>query len=101
MAKRATDRQKLTFMIPNYLIQLADMQAGELGLERYEVLRMAIGQGLMAIRVQQQLQKDPDRFVAELRSLTSGKPGAYSDLDKKVSDAVVADVQAQLKKKKA
>ena len=93
--------EKVTFVIPHYLLELADLQADQFGVDRYDVIRMALGQGLMVLRLNEQLQEHPQKYIDELRALTNSEPDGYNRLGNKLADGAVVQVKSQLEKKKA
>ena len=92
--------EKVTFVIPHYLLELADLQADQFGVDRYDVIRMALGQGLMVLKLNQQLQQNPERYIDELRALTNSDPGAHEKLHGKLEDDAVADIASSLQRKR-
>lgn len=98
---RDKGREKVSFMVPSYLLELADMQAQKMGLDRYDVLRMAIGEGLMNLRVNTEIRENPQAYKDELIALTNSEPGAYDRLTKKVGDNVVAAIKKQKEQRDA
>ncbi len=92
--------EKVTFVIPHYLLELADLQADQFGVDRYDVIRMALGQGLMVLKVNQQLQENPQRYIDELRALTNSDPGAHTKLESKLADDAVEGIKSSLQRKR-
>lgn len=95
-----TPKTKITLALPDHIIELADLIAEDLGVGRNEVLRLALGQGLPIVRVQQQISQNPDRYMDELRAFMSEEPGALQRLADKAGDDTIESMRVQLEKKK-
>ncbi len=95
---REKDRQKVTFMLPNYLIEMADILSGKLGVDRYDVLRLAVGQGMMVVLAQSQMQQDPQRYAEDLKAITMGDTKAFERVSKSVTDDALEGLKGDIEK---
>jgi uroporphyrinogen-III decarboxylase len=98
MARNAAvkPKTKVTLALPDHIIQLADLIAEGLGVDRNEVLRLALGQGLPIVRVQQQISENPDRYFNELQAFMAQEPGALQRLADKAGDDTIESLRTQL-----
>ena len=98
---RSRTGQKVTFSIPDELLKLADLQAEVMGLDRYDVVRMAIAQGLLVLRIQYEVTADPETYKKELGALAGGSGLAPHHMADKLESRLVEGVKKQTARKRS
>lgn len=92
-SKRVTRTQKVTMSLPVELVAMADLEAELLGLDRYDVIRSAIGFGLASLRAQRVLSENPEQYADALKALFAGKP---EQLGEQLTEGSIQSYQRQI-----
>ncbi len=79
---------KVTFSVPTELLKVADAQAELMGLDRYDVIRLAVAQGLVVLRMQYELTTDLDTYKKDLVDLVVGDELAARSIGKKFEASI-------------
>ncbi len=79
---------KVTFSVPTELLKVADAQAKLMGLDRYDVIRLAVAQGLVVLRMQYELTTDLDTYKKDLVDLVAGDELAARSIGKKFESSI-------------
>ncbi len=70
-----------------------------MGLERYDILRLAIAQGLVVLRIQHEIVSDPDTYKKDLVALSTGDITANASLAEKLEENLAKGIKAQIQKR--
>jgi hypothetical protein len=95
MAKPKT-AQRVTFSVPAELLRWADSLAEVMGLDRYDVIRVAISQGLLVMQMQRELQVNPDAYREGLQGFVRGEAGAAEQLAGRFGERLGPRVKDQI-----
>jgi hypothetical protein len=70
---RGKGREPITFSVSSELLGLADVRAAAMGLDRYDVIRLALAKGLLVLRMEHEMMQDPDGvYTALMMKLAAG-----------------------------
>ncbi len=71
---RIKGREPVTFSVSPELLTLVDAHAQTVGLDRYDVMRLAIAKGVLVMRVEHELLMDPDgAYTTAMLKVVSGE----------------------------
>ena len=98
---RGKDGTRVTFVVPDKLLGLADVHAEEVGLDRYDVIRSAIAKGLLVLRMEHEVAKDPARYAREFNDVMQGSEVAAASARKKLETDVVESMKKRIKRSDA
>lgn len=88
---------RVTFSIPGEMLRWADSLAEEMALDRYDVIRLAISQGLLLLQMQREFAVDFSTYKKELQELVNS--GDASGLANKLEEHMPARMERRAKQK--
>jgi hypothetical protein len=84
-------------VISDELLKLADLHGEEVNRGRYEVLREAIAKGLLALRIEHEVARNPHRYARDLHEMMQGNEVAAASVKSKLETDLLDGVKARLK----
>ncbi len=95
MAKKS-NTQRVTMSLPVDLLKLVDLQAEQMRVDRYEVIRFALAHGLAALRIHYEMSQKPELYADDVRALMDGDSGASDRLTEKLDKGITESIEQQL-----